>query len=144
MTDPTVLLTGASGGIGSAVAEAFAAEGWRTVLCARSEAALESTAEAVSAAGGTPVVRPLDVRDENHVGVGEVLRTKIQDVRADIRIELLLDLDGGHFPAVRIGESSREATESGEQIETALCSHRLLVTRQSDHPRSPSRPEPAT
>jgi len=67
MTDPTVLLTGASGGIGSAVAEAFAAEGWRTVLCARSEAALESTAEAVSAAGGTPVVRPLDVRDENEV-----------------------------------------------------------------------------
>ncbi|MEF8784170.1 MAG: SDR family oxidoreductase [Haloarculaceae archaeon] len=67
MTDRTVLLTGASSGIGSAVAEAFAAEGWRTVLCARSEEALESTARDVSAAGGTPVVHPVDVRDENDV-----------------------------------------------------------------------------
>jgi NAD(P)-dependent dehydrogenase (short-subunit alcohol dehydrogenase family) len=67
MTDGTVLLTGASGGIGSAVAEAFGAEGWRTVLCARSKEGLESTAEAVTAAGGTPVVRALDVRDENEV-----------------------------------------------------------------------------
>lgn len=67
MTDRTALITGASGGIGSAVAETFAAEGWRVVLCARSEAALESTARAVSDAGGTPVVRPVDVRDEDEV-----------------------------------------------------------------------------
>ena len=67
MTDRTILLTGASGGIGSVVAEAFAADGWRTVLCARSKEALESTAEAVTEAGGTPVVRPLDVRDEDEV-----------------------------------------------------------------------------
>lgn len=67
MTDRTILLTGASGGIGAAVAEAFAGDGWRTVLCARSEEGLESTAQAVTAAGGTPVVRPLDVRDEDAV-----------------------------------------------------------------------------
>lgn len=67
MTHRTILVTGASGGIGSAVAEAFAGDGWRTVLCARSEEGLESTAQAVSAAGGTPVVRPLDVRDEEAV-----------------------------------------------------------------------------
>ena len=67
MTTRTILLTGASGGIGSVVAEAFAGDGWRTVLCARSEEGLESTAQAVSAAGGTPVVRPLDVRDEDEV-----------------------------------------------------------------------------
>ncbi|WP_254861652.1 SDR family NAD(P)-dependent oxidoreductase [Halovivax gelatinilyticus] len=67
MTDRTILLTGASGGIGSVVAEAFAGDGWRTVLCARSREALESTAQTVSAAGGTPVVRPLDVRDEDEV-----------------------------------------------------------------------------
>lgn len=67
MTDRTALITGASGGIGSAVAETFGAEGWRVVLCARSEAELESTAQAVSDAGGTPVVCPVDVRDENEV-----------------------------------------------------------------------------
>lgn len=67
MAHQTILVTGASGGIGSTVAEAFAGDGWRTVLCARSEAALESTAEAVTAAGGRPVVRPVDVRDEDEV-----------------------------------------------------------------------------
>jgi len=67
MTDRTVLITGASGGIGTAVAEEFGAEGWRTVLCARSERGLEETAVAVSEAGGTPVARTLDVRKENDV-----------------------------------------------------------------------------
>jgi 3-oxoacyl-[acyl-carrier protein] reductase len=67
MTEGTVLITGASGGVGSAVAEEFAAREWRVVLCARSEEALESTGSAVSAAGGTPVVQPVDVRDENEV-----------------------------------------------------------------------------
>lgn len=67
MTDRTVLITGASGGIGSAVAEEFATGGWRTVLCGRSEDALGATAEAVSAAGGTPAVHHVDVRDETEV-----------------------------------------------------------------------------
>jgi NAD(P)-dependent dehydrogenase (short-subunit alcohol dehydrogenase family) len=67
MSTDTVLITGAGGGIGAAVAEVFAGEGWRTVLCGRSEKSLESTADAVSAAGGTPVVRSLDVRDEDEV-----------------------------------------------------------------------------
>jgi NAD(P)-dependent dehydrogenase (short-subunit alcohol dehydrogenase family) len=63
----TVWITGASGGIGSAVSETFANKGWRVVLSARSEESLKSTAQAVEAAGGTPVIRPLDVRDENEV-----------------------------------------------------------------------------
>ncbi|AFZ73611.1 SDR family NAD(P)-dependent oxidoreductase [Natronobacterium gregoryi] len=67
MTTQTILLTGASGGIGTAVADAFAGDGWRTILCGRSRESLESTAETVSEAGGTPVVRPLDVRDEDAV-----------------------------------------------------------------------------
>ncbi|PSQ58785.1 MAG: NAD(P)-dependent oxidoreductase [Halobacteriales archaeon SW_9_67_25] len=67
MTDRTVLITGASGGIGSAVAEEFAAAGWQTVLCGRSADALAVTAEAVSGAGGTPVTHEVDVRDETEV-----------------------------------------------------------------------------
>jgi 3-oxoacyl-[acyl-carrier protein] reductase len=67
MSTNTVLITGAGGGIGSAVAEVFGSEGWRTVLCGRSTESIESTAEAVSAAEGTPVVCQLDVRKENEV-----------------------------------------------------------------------------
>ena len=62
-----VLVTGASRGIGAAVAEAFGERGAHVVCCARSEAALEERAEAVRAAGGTATVAVADVRDEEAV-----------------------------------------------------------------------------
>ena len=67
MTDSTILITGASGGIGEATAEAFATRGWRVILCSRRRSPLEEIAATVSEAGGTPVVAPLDVTDENDV-----------------------------------------------------------------------------
>lgn len=63
MADSTILVTGASRGIGAAVAETFGSAGWRVVLCSRSRAELKDVAAAVSNAGGTPVVKPLDVTD---------------------------------------------------------------------------------
>jgi len=67
MSQSTVLITGASGGIGSATAVAYAERGWRTILCSRRRSPLEGVATDVSAAGGTPVVAPLDVDDESDV-----------------------------------------------------------------------------
>lgn len=63
----TVLVTGASGGLGAAVAEAFGREGAEVVLTARDNDALEAVAERVDQAGGTPVVAPADVREEDAV-----------------------------------------------------------------------------
>lgn len=57
----TVLLTGATGGIGQAVAEAFAKEGAKLVLTGRREAELAALAERVS---GRVVVADLSVRDD--------------------------------------------------------------------------------
>ncbi|MEF8863948.1 MAG: SDR family NAD(P)-dependent oxidoreductase, partial [Haloarculaceae archaeon] len=65
--DPTVLVTGASRGIGAAVAEAFGGEGAHVLVCARDEEALDGTAEAVERAGGTATARAVDVRDEDAV-----------------------------------------------------------------------------
>ena len=48
----TALITGASGGIGSAIAKKFASYGMRLLLTGRNEEALFKTASAVSAAGG--------------------------------------------------------------------------------------------
>jgi NAD(P)-dependent dehydrogenase (short-subunit alcohol dehydrogenase family) len=59
---PTVLLSGASTGIGRAVAERLAARGWRVVAGARSDADLE----ALSALAGTQAVR-LDVTSDDDV-----------------------------------------------------------------------------
>ncbi|ELZ33486.1 hypothetical protein C474_05380 [Halogeometricum pallidum JCM 14848] len=60
----TVVITGASRGIGAALAGAFAAEGARVVACARDEGSLSDVAEnAEGAAGSVEAVRA-DVRDE--------------------------------------------------------------------------------
>lgn len=61
----TVVVTGASSGIGAAVARAFAARwGARVALVARRAAQLEAVAADVAAAGGEPLVQVCDVTDE--------------------------------------------------------------------------------
>jgi len=57
------LITGASRGIGAAVAERFAAEGAHVVLIARTVGGLEEVDDRVRAAGGAATLVPLDVTD---------------------------------------------------------------------------------
>lgn len=61
------LVTGAGGGIGRALAVAFAAEGDTVVLAARRVEMLEKTAALVTQRGGTPLVVPTDVTDGDSV-----------------------------------------------------------------------------
>ncbi|WP_406860083.1 SDR family oxidoreductase [Streptomyces sp. HUAS MG47] len=61
------IVTGASRGLGRALAQALAGRGWDLVLGARTAKALEETAEAVRSAHGTRVVAvPGDVTDAAH------------------------------------------------------------------------------
>lgn len=57
------LVTGASRGIGFAVARAFAAEGAEVVAIARTQGGLEELDDLVSAEGGKVVLCPLDLRE---------------------------------------------------------------------------------
>ncbi|MBL8638621.1 MAG: SDR family NAD(P)-dependent oxidoreductase, partial [Alphaproteobacteria bacterium] len=56
------LITGASRGIGAAVARAYAAQGAHVVLMARSQSGLEEVDDAIRSAGGTATLMPFDLK----------------------------------------------------------------------------------
>lgn len=61
------LITGASRGIGEAVARRFAAEGAHVMALARTVGALEELDDAIRAAGGTATLVPLDLRRHDQI-----------------------------------------------------------------------------
>lgn len=63
----SVVITGASAGVGRATARAFAAKGWNVALLARGKAGLEGAARDVRRAGGMPLVIPTDVAQAEQV-----------------------------------------------------------------------------
>ncbi|MAQ37455.1 MULTISPECIES: SDR family oxidoreductase [Thioclava] len=67
-----IVITGASAGVGRAVARRFAAKGNRITLIARNKARLEKAAEEIRAKGGEALVQPLDVADTDAVEAAAV------------------------------------------------------------------------
>ena len=68
MTDRIALVTGASRGLGSALAEQLALRGWHVVAVARTVGGLEELDDRVKAAGlpgaGALTLAPMDVTNE--------------------------------------------------------------------------------
>ena len=83
------IVTGASSGIGAAVARALAAEKMKVVLAARRPGKLAETAAGIEAEGGTALPVPTDVTDEAQV---EALFAKA--VEAFGRVDLVVSCAG--------------------------------------------------
>lgn len=64
MSDKRALVTGASAGIGRAVALKLGGEGYRIAFCARREKRLSELADEIEKAGGTALPITCDLRDE--------------------------------------------------------------------------------
>ncbi|MEQ9662620.1 MAG: 3-oxoacyl-ACP reductase FabG [Parasphingopyxis sp.] len=64
LSGKTALVTGASGGIGSAIAKGLAAQGARVALSGTREDALKTVADEI---GGDPVILPCNLSDSNAV-----------------------------------------------------------------------------
>lgn len=76
LENKTIIITGASSGIGAAAASLFAAEGANLVLGARRAAELEALVERINRDGGQAVFAAGDVRDENYAEALVNLATK--------------------------------------------------------------------
>ncbi|GAB3666373.1 SDR family oxidoreductase [Ramlibacter alkalitolerans] len=67
MSARVVVVTGASAGIGRAIAREFGAHGWRVALLARGTDGLDAAREEIEALGSEALVIPTDVADEQQV-----------------------------------------------------------------------------
>lgn len=63
----TALVTGASRGIGAAIAERLAADGFHVILTGRKESDLVATEDRIHAAGGTATIAPIDITKAEEV-----------------------------------------------------------------------------
>ncbi len=98
LKDKTALVTGASQGIGRAIAKALAAEGVHVCIAARRTSLLEDLAREIAAAGGRePHIVTVDVLEPG--AVEELAR----DARAALsRIDVLVNSAGGSQPPIPV------------------------------------------
>ena len=120
----TAVVTGASSGIGRAIARALGAAGAQVTLAGRTRPAMEETAREIEKAGGTARVVSLDVRDPAQV------RALVEDhVDATGRLDIMVNNAGVSYPA-KIVEGDPE--EWRAMLETNVLA--LLVGCQAAVP----------
>jgi NAD(P)-dependent dehydrogenase (short-subunit alcohol dehydrogenase family) len=94
LANKIALITGASGGIGAGIAEAFASAGASLILTARNTERLQQLAEKLTAQGANALVVAADVTDEDQVA--EVFRqAQARFGRLDILVNNAGVFDGG-------------------------------------------------
>jgi NAD(P)-dependent dehydrogenase (short-subunit alcohol dehydrogenase family) len=110
LSDSVVVITGASSGIGRAAAYAFAREGSRLVLAARSAGPLQTLAEEIERMGVAALAVPTDVRDE--AGVQALARAAVERFGAlDVWVNCAGVIAYGRFEEVP-GEVFRAVIET--------------------------------
>jgi 3-oxoacyl-[acyl-carrier protein] reductase len=98
LNDKTALVTGASMGIGRAIAKGLAAEGVKLCIAARRRELLEQLAHEIVAAGGQqPLIVSADVMEE-----GAPQKLAHQALHALGRTDILINCAGGSKPPVSI------------------------------------------
>lgn len=132
-TRPIALVTGASQGIGRAVALGLLADGFRVVLAARRAEPLEALVEEARQQGGEALAVPCDVTDAASV---EALFTRIRDAYG--RLDLLFNNAGVGAPAVPIDELELDAWHRAVNTNLTgvfLCSRAAFALMREQSPR---------
>ena len=132
-TRPIALVTGASQGIGRAVALGLLADGFRVVLAARRAEPLKALVEEARQQGGEALAVPCDVTDATSV---EALFARIRDTYG--RLDLLFNNAGVGAPAVPIDELELDAWHRAVNTNLTgvfLCSRAAFALMREQSPR---------
>ncbi|MGY5120144.1 SDR family NAD(P)-dependent oxidoreductase [Streptomyces sp. 900105755] len=128
---PVAIITGASKGLGRALAEALAARGWDLVLDARDAGVLKETADAVAEHGTRVAALPGDVTDAGHRAGLVTAARELGGV--DLLVSNASAL--GAEPLVRLGElplaGLRRALEVNVVAALGLVQEALPLLRES-------------
>ncbi|MDX3931758.1 MAG: SDR family oxidoreductase [Stenotrophomonas sp.] len=117
MSLPTVLITGASSGIGTVYAERFARRGHDLVLVARDKGRLNALAERLRDATGVAIdILPADLTQRSDLAIVE------SRLRDDARIGILVNNAG-------IAQSGGFTEQSADSIEQLLTLNTIAMTR---------------
>jgi NAD(P)-dependent dehydrogenase (short-subunit alcohol dehydrogenase family) len=130
---PIALVTGASQGIGRAVALGLLQDGFRVVLAARRAEPLEALAEEARQQGGEALAVPCDVTDAASV---EALFARIRDTYG--RLDLLFNNAGVGAPAVPIDELELDSWHRAVNTNLTgvfLCSRAAFALMRAQTPR---------
>ena len=101
MADKSVLVTGASQGIGAACAKTFAAAGWRVVMAARSTDKMQAAIVEMGEAGTACLPVACDVADPDAVeALFATIRAKVG------RLDAVFNNAGTNIPTTLIGDVS--------------------------------------
>ena len=127
------IVTGASRGIGNALARGFAEAGAWVALVARTVSELEVTAQEIKAKGGKAIVVPTDVTQQ-----GQLYAMVERTVQEWGRIDALLNVAGGAgdiwvMPALEMAEEYYEELHQRNLKSVFLCSQavaRVMVEQR--------------
>lgn len=109
MTGRVVVVTGASGGVGRAVAREFGAKGDRVGLLARGELGLDGAVKDVERAGGWALAVPADVADHRQV---EAAADQVERALGSIDVWVNVAFAGVFAPFTKVDpEEFRRVTE---------------------------------
>jgi NAD(P)-dependent dehydrogenase (short-subunit alcohol dehydrogenase family) len=126
-----VAITGAGGGLGRAIAEAFASQGWVIAAIGRTQSELDDTVAAIERAGGVALACRADVADEDDV------RDAVRTIERSLGpIDALVNNAAIGGPIGPFWESSPEDWWQTQEVNLRgpmLCTHaavRTMVARR--------------
>jgi NAD(P)-dependent dehydrogenase (short-subunit alcohol dehydrogenase family) len=130
---PTVLITGAGSGIGRAIAQAFAAAGWRVALAGRRLDALEQARATLAGAPQAHLCAACDVGDPTSV---RALFASVRDTFG--RLDVLVNNAGVGAPAIAMEDISFEQWRRVVDTNLTgafLCTQEAIRLMKSQRPR---------